>query len=267
MRLAIKKALTVLMCTAMIAGMASGQSLAGEKWEDQVKVTAHRGDKSEAPENTLPAFKAAIERGADWIELDVTQTKDGTLVVLHDEDLIRVAGRQEKIWEVNYEELRNVDLGTSWGPFYKNTPIPRLEEALDYCKGKIKINIEIKSNGHESADFIPQMVNLIKQKGMSQECMLTSFNYGCIQMVKVLDPSLVTGFISSHKIEQPENYTAADKFVLSIDVINPDTVGAIHALGKEVVAWTVNDQYSLGRCRNAGVDNIITDKPGKILEG
>lgn len=267
MKSGLKKGLMVLMCTAMIAGMAPGQSLAGVKWEDKVKVTAHRGDKSEAPENTLPAFKAAIDRGADWIELDVTQTKDGSLVVLHDEDLRRVAGRQEKVWEVNYEELRGVDLGTSWGPYFKNTSIPLLEDVLDYCKGKIKINIEIKFNGHESADFIPRLVELIRQKDMSQECMMTSFNYGCIQMVKALNPAMVTGFISSRPIEQPENYTAADKFVLSIDVIKPETVEAMHALGKEVVAWTVNDQYSLGRCRDAGVDNIITDKPGEILEG
>lgn len=208
-----------------------------------------------------------MEQGADWIELDVTQTKDGVLVVLHDEDLKRVAGKQEKIWEVNYEELKTLDLGTSWGPFFKDTRVPRLEEVLDFCKGKIKVNIEIKYNNHQSADFIPKLVELIKQKDMVKECMLTSFNYGCIQMVKMLDPALTTGFITAHPVEQPETYTAADKFVLSIDLIKPETVEQIHALGKEVVAWTVNDQYSLGRCRNAGVDNIITDKPGKILEG
>ena len=92
-----------------------------------------------------------------------------------------------------------------------------------------------------------------------------SFNYGCLQMVKIFEPALKTGLISSRPIAQPEIYTSADNFVLSIELIEPDTVNRIHELGKEVIAWTVNDQYSVEKCRKARTDNIITDNPDNII--
>lgn len=253
-------------CMISVLPVQAAQEKAADQWKEQVEITAHRGDNSDAPENTMPAFKAAVENGADWIELDVTQTKDGVLVVFHDADLGRMTGKPDKIWDLSYEELSQINAAIHWGPFYQDTRIPSLEEVLDYCKGKIRLNIEVKVNGHQTQDFIPRLVSLIQDKGMTGECMVTSFNYECIQQVKLLDPSVKTGYISSQPIEQPEVYTDADHFVLSIDLIEPDTVNRIHSLGKEVIAWTVNDAYSAKKCRNAGVDNLITDKPKKIME-
>ena len=109
----------------------------GEGWRDKVESTAHRGDHTQAPENTMPAFKAAVENGADWIELDVTQTKDGVLVIFHDSDLMRMTGKPDKIWDMSYEELSQINTASHWGPFFKDTRIPTLEEVLDYCKDKI----------------------------------------------------------------------------------------------------------------------------------
>lgn len=236
-----------------------------ESWDENVEITAHRGDSSEAPENTIPAFEAAIESGADWIELDVGVTKDGVLVVLHDEDLKRVAGDSRKIGELTFEEVRRLDVGSSFGPDFRGVGIPSLEEVLDYCQGRVLLNIEIKYRKGQDLAFIPRLVDLIRQRKMLDQCMITSFNYGCLQMVKIFEPALKTGLISSRPIAQPEIYTSADNFVLSIELIEPDTVNRIHELGKEVIAWTVNDQYSVEKCRKARTDNIITDNPDNII--
>lgn len=251
---------------AVTPGRVLAKDLTGDGWKGKVEITAHRGDNSQAPENTMPAFKAAVENGADWIELDVTQTKDGVLVIFHDADLMRMTGKPDKIWDMSYEELSQINAASHWGPFFRDTRIPTLEEVLDYCKDKIKLNIEVKVNDHQTQDFIPGLVALIQAKGMTGQCMITSFDYHSLQVVKQLDPAQETGFISSRAIEQPEAFTSADNFVLSIDLINPETVSYIHSLGKEVIAWTVNDAYSVDKCRKAGADNLITDKPRKIME-
>lgn len=259
------KLISASICAVLIASLLSVPVMAEDNWNEQVEITAHRGDNSEAPENTMPAFKAAVENGADWIELDVTQTKDGVLVIFHDKDLSRITGRQDKIWDMSYEELRQINVASHWGPFYQKTRIPSLEEVLDYCKDKILLNIEVKVNEHQTQDFLLSLVQMIQAKGMTGQCMVTSFDYGCLQQIRQLDPSLETGYISSRPIDQPEIYTDADNFVLSIELIEPDTVNRIHALGKEVIAWTVNDAYSVEKCRKARADNLITDNPEHII--
>lgn len=254
-----------LLCGLMLVLASPGFAFAEENWDQDVEITAHRGDVSQAPENTIPAFKAAIESGADWIELDINQTKDGVLVVLHDENLMRVAGVPYKVRDLTYDEIHSLDVGSRLGPDFQGTSIPTLSEVLDYCRGKIKLNIEIKYREGQSLELVPQMVEMIRQREMLQERMITSFNYGCLQMVKIFEPSLETGLISSQPIPQPEIYTSADNFVLSIELIEPDTVNRIHGLGKEVIAWTINDQYSVDKCKKARADNIITDRPDDIL--
>ena len=289
MKMKIRQITAAMVCALVIAGEAATAACAAERWngnmegrnaesqngntegpnveswDENVEITAHRGDSSEAPENTIPAFKAAIESGADWIELDVGVTKDGVLVVLHDEDLKRVAGDSRKIGELTFEEVRRLDVGSSFGPDFRGVGIPSLEEVLDYCQGRVLLNIEIKYRKGQDLAFIPRLVDLICQREMLNQCMITSFNYGCLQMVKIFEPALKTGLISSRPIAQPEIYTSADNFVLSIELIEPDTVNRIHELGKEVIAWTVNDQYSVEKCRKARTDNIITDNPDNII--
>ena len=257
------------LCAVLMAALLPMHALAGDSTADtgrKLEITAHRGVCSEAPENTMPAFKAAVDIKADWIELDVTQTKDGVLVVFHDRDLSRITGRPDKIWDMSYEELTRLNVAGKWGPSFRNTRIPSLEEVLDYCKDKIRLDIEIKVNDHQTQDFIPSILSLIRDKGMTEQCMITSFDYGCLQLVKLLEPSMETGYISSKAIAQPEIFCSADNFVLSIDLIEPEAVDRIHALGKKVMVWTVNDEYSVEKCRKAGADNLITDKPKKIME-
>lgn len=109
-------------------------------------VMAHRGLSADAPENTLYAFSDAISVGADFIELDVQQTKDGVLVVMHDSNLKRTTGVNKDIWDVNYADIQDLDAGSWFDPAYANARIPTLEETLQFVDKRAKLNIEIQAH-------------------------------------------------------------------------------------------------------------------------
>ena len=144
----------------------------GTSWIDQVEITAHRGDSLKALENTLPAFEKAIESGSDWIELDVNETKDNVPVVFHDCNLKRIMGKDAKIRDLTLEEIKAVHPADSMGPAFGGIRIPSLEEALNTCKGKISLNIEIKEDGTQSGDFVDRVIQLVRDKKMVDQCMI-----------------------------------------------------------------------------------------------
>lgn len=234
-----------------------------------VMITAHRGDQSAAPENTLSAFEAAIENGADYVELDVTETKDGILVILHDDSLMRTTGLEKNIWDVTYEETQKLDAGSWYSGEFAGERIPTLEEVIRLCKGKIKMNIEIKVTGHESKEFVEKIVALIQKEELSNQCIVTSFDYDTVRMVKELDSSLQAGPILSGKEQNLENYQDMDLFSISGKILTKDMVEEAHKMGKPVHVWTVNDKSKIKKFWRMGVDNIITNDPGlvrKIVE-
>lgn len=242
-------------------------ALADGSWGEQVQLMAHRGNSDGAcPENTVSAFRKAIESDVHWIEIDVTQTKDGVPVVLHDDDLSRTTGHQGKIWELTYEEVKNLTADAKKGPAFKEARIPSLEETLDFCRDKVRLDIEIKWNGHQTEDFVERIVELVRQRGMLEQCMITSFWYDVLTKVKALEPGLATGYITAKVVEQPQLYTAADSFMISIDLASPELVSQLHSMGKKVTVWTVNDPSAVDKCREAGADGLITDRPDYIRE-
>lgn len=226
---------------------------------DRIKITAHRGDQVEAPENTLPAFEAAIERQADFIELDVTQSKDGYPVVIHDDNLMRVAGVDKNVWELDYRELVQLDVGGYKSPEYEGTQIPLLQQALQLCKGKVSLNIELKYNGHESNDFVEKVLDLVKEEGMEEDCIITSFHYEFVKRVKELDASMKAGYIFAEEGQDLEAYREMDIFSVHYEILSEDMVSRIHKMGKDVHAWTVNDVGAMERCLALKIDNLITN--------
>jgi glycerophosphoryl diester phosphodiesterase len=112
-----------------------------------VRVTAHRGHARAAPENTLSAMHKAIESGADYAEMDVQQTADGVVVLLHDRDLRRVAGVSRRLDELSYDEVRQLDVGSWFDPAFAGERVPTLADVIGLCRGKIRLNIELKFFG------------------------------------------------------------------------------------------------------------------------
>lgn len=228
--------------------------------QSPVAVTAHRGGAKMAPENTLSAMEYAVKALADFAEIDVQETKDGEIVLLHDTNLKRTTGLKADIWDLTYDEVSQLDAGVKFNKKFRGEPIPTLEEVLQYCKGKIRLNIEVKYNGH-NPNIVKKVVKIIEENEFVDDCVVTSMNYKFLQQVKKENPDIQTGYTLRMTYGDLSELTDADFFSVKHTYINPEFVERVHRLGKEVYAWTVNYQGDMQRMIDCNVDNIITDEP------
>lgn len=224
-------------------------------------VMAHRGLSADAPENTLYAFSDAISVGADFIELDVQQTRDGVLVVMHDSNLKRTTGVNKDIWNVDYADIQNLDAGSWFDPAYANARIPTLEETLQFVDKRAKLNIEIKPTKHGSDTLEQDVAELITQYQYTDACYVTSFSYGSLKKVKEVNPEIRTGYLMSVAYGQFYSLKYADAFSLNKVFVTSQVVNAAHQQGKQIFAWTVNSMSEVRSLCNLHVDSIITDDP------
>jgi glycerophosphoryl diester phosphodiesterase len=231
-----------------------GEALTG------IQISSHRGNSHIAPENTLPALENAIIAKSDFAEIDVQETKDGVLVLLHDFSLYRTAGVRKYIWNVTIGEVRQMDAGSWFAAAYRETKIPTLEEALVYCKGKIKLNIEIKTNNNET-DLEEKLVGLIEQYDYVDQCVVSSTDYNSLVKVKELDADIRTGFILSGVYGNFYYSDYIDFFSIRSTFLTKSIVDKAHKAGKEVHAWTVDSKRELERMKTVNVDCVITDNP------
>ena len=224
-------------------------------------VMAHRGLSADAPENTLYAFSDAISVGADFIELDVQQTRDGVLVVMHDSNLKRTTGVNKDIWDVDYADIQNLDAGSWFDPAYANARIPTLEETLQFVDKRAKLNIEIKPTKHGSDTLEQDVAELITRYQYTDACYVTSFSYGSRKKVKEANPEIRTGYLMSVAYGQFYSLKYADAFSLNKVFVTSQVVNAAHQQGKQIFAWTVNSMSEVRSLCNLHVDSIITDDP------
>lgn len=232
---------------------------------EHTQISAHRGYSAIAPENSIPAFEAAIEHKADFIELDVQQTKDGEIVVMHDSNLKRIAGKNINIWDVTYDEIKNIDVGSWFHSDYSKVRLSTLDEVIKATKGKIKLNIELKPSGHE-VDFEKCVVDIVKEQGVEKDCVIASMDYETIKRVKEYDPEIKTVYVMTVAYGSLLNLDQADVYSIEASFITSKLVNNIHHHGKEVYAWTVNEESNAQKLIELGVDNIITDNPVMVRE-
>ena len=225
----------------------------------KMEITAHRGASVKYPENTMSAFIGAKELGADWIELDVQQTKDKQIVVSHDTNLLRVTGVNKDIIDMNYSEIKKLDAGSFFNKKFKGEKIPLLSEVLEYAKNNnIRLNIELKPTGRET-DFEKQVVDLIKEYNFENSCVITSQMYDVLKNIKEVDKDIKTVYVMSIAIGDITDAKYADAFSVEATNVNTYLVNKVHGEGKELYAWTVNTKESINKMIDMNVDNIITD--------
>ena len=223
-------------------------------------VTSHRGYSAVAPENTLPAFEAAIDAGADCAELDVQMTKDGVVMVTHDTNLKRTTGKNANIYDLTYEEVRALDAGSYMGPEFAGTKLPTLQEVLDLCKGRIRLNIEIKSSS-QTPDLAAETARLIVENGWVNDCVVTSLDYNSLAAVKQVAPEIRCGYILAVGVGNYYDLPDADFFSVESTFITSGMVQQIHQRGKTVSAWTIDREDDVRKMEKLGVDDIITGDP------
>ncbi len=251
--------LFVISGTVVTYSVVNGKNDLKIEYVRTMDVTAHRGASTLYPENTMMAFRGAKELGADWIELDVQQTKDKKIIVLHDTNLKRTTGVNKNTWDVNYDEIKELDAGSFLDKKFKNERIPLLEDVLKYAlDNNIKLNIELKPTGKE-VDFEASVIDLIKKYNFQGKCVITSQVYEVLENVKKYDKDIKTVYVMSLAYGDILKLDCADSFSIEASSINKPLVKKLHNAGKELYAWTVNTKDSITKMIELNVDNIITD--------
>lgn len=229
----------------------------------EAEITAHRGAKAVAPENSMAAFQAAIDAGATYAELDVQHTKDRQLIVMHDADFMRMAGDPRKVAELTGAEIATIDIGRKTGPQFAGQHAPLLSEVFDLARGRMKINIELKYNVPDPG-LAPAVVEYLRRESLIDQAVITSLDYGALKQVESLEPRIRTGHIVTAAVGDVLR-TSADFLSLNAAQATPSLIRRARAAGKDVAVWTVNDPESMLRMIERGADNIITDDPGLLV--
>lgn len=237
---------------------------------DNFTTIAHRGASAYYPENTMISFEGAIARGADMVELDVQLSRDGEVVVFHDEKLSRCTNGKGKISDYKLVELKKLDAGSWFGREYKGAKIPTLDEALNLCRDKIAVNIEIKTeavdknirNGIEE-----KCLKVVGQNSMREHIVFSSYDPRALKHLKEIDSSVATavlfekGYYGSKFPSEIIELLGADAFNCSKNELSKKWLMNLKLNNIPVNIYTVNDKKNMRRFLELGVSGIFTNKP------
>jgi glycerophosphoryl diester phosphodiesterase len=224
-----------------------------------VLVIAHRGSSATTPENTLAAFRLAVEQNADFIEFDVQESADGEVIVMHDSDLMRMGGSPLRVWEAEASALRSVDVGSRTSPRFSSERVPTLAETFAAIKGGSRAVVELKSYGHAQR-LEERVVAIVEAAGMTNDSIFMSLDHGMVRTIKRLRPSWRAGVLVARAIG---NLTSLEADFLAVEarLATRAFVRQAHRAGQDVYVWTLNDPAWMLAAMSNGVDGLITDKP------
>jgi glycerophosphoryl diester phosphodiesterase len=224
---------------------------------EQTEVLAHRGFIQGGVENTLPALLASAKAGADRVEFDVMETKDGKFVVMHDANLQRLAGRNLNVKDLTQEELTKITVRAGG----MEAKIPSLDEWIQLS---IQLNLpqllEIKLHGGETPDLVPRLLAVLDRAGVTEHYTYHTLSREVVEELKRLRPELVVGFIVPINFGGVPN-VKADFIVIEQQSYSSRFVRQAWAAGYNVIVWTVDDEQQMRNYMDAAVDGIITDRP------
>ncbi len=242
-------------------------SFPAQWWKKQPLIIAHRGANLRAPENTLSAFREAVQSGADGIELDVRLTADSTPVILHDAHVDATTDGHGAVAGLTLREVKELNAGSK----FKNPcieTIPTLEEVLEEFGGTTIINIELKGLRRKESVLAERVCTLIKKMAVEEYVWFSSFNPYLLRQTRKYLPSVPNGFL--YAVQTPIN--RLQMMTTSFEAVHPyfrmvtrKYVVSMHRMHKRVVVWTVDDIETAQRCVQFNVDVIITNDPEKLI--
>jgi glycerophosphoryl diester phosphodiesterase len=258
-RLALVMAWVALLVVIVVSAVANWLELAQRNIVESVKVTAHRGSSARAPENTLSAVRQAITEGADFAEIDVQTTADGELVVLHDGDLMRMAGDSRRLRDLTLSQAKELDVGKKFNGEFLGERIPTLAEVIRLSRGKIQLNIELKYNWPDPT-LAGKVVELLRREAFLTNCIITSLDPAALIEVERLAPELKVGQIVTASVG---NVTRLPGQILSVNkrAATRRFIQQARTAGKEVHVWTLNKTGDMLLMIERGANNLITDHP------
>lgn len=229
-------------------------------------IEAHRGDSSNAPENTLAAFRRALGSGVHSIELDVHPAMDGTLMVIHDDTVNRTTDGSGYVWDMAVDELLRLDAGAKFDRTFAGEKIPRLSDVLEMVvPTPVLLNVEIKAT--PAGALVPQNVaRLLRRFGKEREYIVSSFDLSSLLRVRAIAPEIALALIGNG----PEVLASARRHGFpwihcNYRTVDKGLVTAAHGHGVRVAVWTVNHPDMLPYWRALGVDKICTNRPALML--
>ena len=235
-------------------------------------ILAHRGVSSQCPENTLAAFRRAIEIGADGIELDVHRSKDGQLVVCHDETVDRTTDGKGVIQEMTVQELSRLDAGGWFNPSFKEERIPLLEEVLELlAPTSLQLNIELKTDYYFYPGIEEDTYALILAHGMEDQVILSSFNHHTVLRFQGIAPKVRTGILYSCHLYEPHKYAISigvKALHPPMHLASPEIITAAQKAGLGVHGWFGRERFDQLQAEvylESGVDILITNYPQEYL--
>ncbi|MDX1396624.1 MAG: glycerophosphodiester phosphodiesterase family protein [Gemmatimonadota bacterium] len=224
-----------------------------------VEVTAHRGASGRAPENTLAAVRAAIEDGADWVEVDVQETSDGVVIVHHDVDFMRQSRDARRVWNTPWATVAEIDNGSWFGPGFATERVATLEDVLLLARGSIGVNVELKVYGHGQR-LEERTIALIESLRMQDQVVLMSLDRRTVERLNALRPTWTVGFLAAVSLGDLRGIDA-DFLAVNSATATPGFIRRADASGKQVQVWTIDHPAQMSAVISAGADVLITNEP------
>lgn len=242
---------------------------------DRPFVVAHRGLSAAAPENTLAAFRLALEAGADVLELDVHLTRDERIAVIHDRTLQRTTTGNGPVGAYTSTEIAAFDAGSWFDPTFASERVPMLDDVLVLTAGRCWLNIELKSHWFDRVPpetYVRRVVDVVRSHGALERVCFSSFDGDLVKRIRALEPGAVTGVLYNwHRDFWRVPSAIAERcnasiFICSWTELTRRRLADAKAAGLGVAVYTVNDPDEAIRQAERGVDVLISDAPDRILQ-
>jgi len=234
-------------------------------------VVAHRGFSGRAPENTVAAIREAIAIGADMAEIDVTLTADERVVVIHDETLQRTTNGSGNVADHSFDEIRNLDAGSWFAPQFVGEKVPTLGEVLDTTKGRILLNVEIKSEAVDRG-ISDKVAAAIKERGMTDQVVVSSSSPTALEQMHAVAPEIRTAVLYKPEFHRGQDSSeivrslGASAFNIRGSRLKAKMLRSCREHGIPVAVYTVDKPREMKRWVKKGIDAIFTNHPDRLLE-
>ncbi|MES2614921.1 MAG: glycerophosphoryl diester phosphodiesterase [Bdellovibrionota bacterium] len=232
------------------------------------KIIGHRGAKGCSPENTLASFKKAHELGAQWVELDVKETQDGVLIIMHDDDLDRTSNYKGKVAQTPWSIIKTLDAGSWYSKQFSEEKIPSLQEAVQLFESlNLGVNLEIKPCPNRETSTSILVADFIKNNWPKKlpPPLVSSFSMESLKIAKKQNPELIIGLLFENELPSNWKQIARELNASSINIddkmANQKTIEDILKEGYQVLVYTVNSKERAEELFKLGVSSIFTDMP------
>lgn len=244
-----------------------------------ITITSHRGAGGLAPENTISSIKEGLKYNSDRIEIDVHQTLDDTLIIMHDKSIDRTTNGKGEIKNLRYDELEKYSAGIKFSDEFINEKIPTLYDVLSTINGKSKLLIEIKYGSEIYPNIENNIIEIIEKYGAIEWCIIQSFDIKILKKINQLNPNIEIHKLSFGKLpffnvwisntiefENILKYDFIKEISIAYPFANKRIITKIHKSGKKINVWTVDNKKRIGQLIELGIDGITTNYPNYFNE-